>query len=464
MKQVSLIRRVMLAVLVVELLCAIAFSVTALLHERQLRMHAFDAQLEGRSDSLLGAIQDAEDPDDNVSVDPAELRLPGGDIYAVYSGEGRLLGRSTGAPEALLRLGAKGFSSRQWHGRHFRMLQRDGLRLVDRDEHNGVGVRRPVTILYGSQTNHIWHETIEAAAFSVAVSLVLFTVTALGLLLLLRRTLRPLGELAAEAQHVSRGRLHFHPPVSAMRTRELRPLATTMAEAIGGLRQALEHEQRFISDAAHELKTAVAVVRSTIQVQMMRPRSREEYARGLEDLLDDNNRVEQVVARMLMLARLAERTAVPAETLDLRVAVQAAVDKLGSFAEAHEVPLVMALDRSVPVRITPEQADVLLSNLIINAIQHSPAGAAVEVRLHSTLPEAELQVSNSGAGISAEALPHVFERFYREDISRSRATGGAGLGLAICKTIVDSLGGRIEVESQPARGTTVRVFLPATLL
>jgi signal transduction histidine kinase len=109
-----------------------------------------------------------------------------------------------------------------------------------------------------------------------------------------------------------------------------------------------------------------------------------------------------------------------------------------------------------------EKAEVLISNLIVNAIQHSTAGAEVRVTVEQRAGEALLQVRDTGAGIAEEALPHIFERFYREDSSRSRDTGGAGLGLAICKSIVRSAGGTISMESTPGVQTVANISFSLT--
>ncbi len=254
MKPESLVRRAVAIVLMAELLCAVAFSCTALLHEVRTRLRAFDVTLQGRSDSLLGAIQDAEDPEDNVTIDPAELRLPKTDLYAVYNQGGRLLGSSENAPEALVRRGADGFTERSSDGHSYRVLQRDALRIIDRAEFGAAGLRRPVTIVYAAPTGYIWHEIFKAAGFYVAVSVTLLCLTAALLILLLRKLFQPIRDLAAEASAVTANSLQFEPPPTALRLEELRPLAEALSAAIARLRRSFEMEQRFISDAAHELK------------------------------------------------------------------------------------------------------------------------------------------------------------------------------------------------------------------
>lgn len=460
MSEQSLVRRAVLLVLLAEFLCAVALSCAALLHESRTRLRAFDATLQGRSDSLLGAIQDAEDPGDNVEIDPTELRLPGTDIYAVYNQGGRLVGVSPSAAELLTTRGADGFRS-QRVGRHqYRVYQREALRIIDRAESRGVGYKRPVTILYAAATDFLWHEVHEAAGFYAVVSAALLLLTAAVLILVLRKLLRPLEGLAIEATAVTADQLHFTPPAAAMRVRELRPLAVALSGAIARLRLSFEMEQQFMGDAAHELKTAVAVVRSSVQVLSMRPRSESEYRRGLDRILTDNGRVESLLTRMLTLARLEESAEPAAGGDDLGRAVERTLQRVESYAEAHDVQLQREVTRGLRVPLSAERAETLVSNLVMNAVQHSSRGAVVTVAVErdGTGHGGMLAVRDHGSGISAEALPHVFDRFFREDTSRSRETGGAGLGLAICKSIVDAAGGTIKMESEPGVGTTVRVI------
>ena len=458
MRSTSLTRRAITTVLVAEFLCALVFSLSALEHEHRTRLRAFDVMLQGRSDSILGAIQDAEDPGDHVLVDSAEVHVPEQDLFAVYDLGGALVGQSKDAPFALIQRQASGFSERSVHKRRYRVLERSAMRLVDRSDNTG-SVKRPVTIVYAAPLDHVSHEIIEAAGFYCSVSLVLLLLTALLLVLLLRRVLEPIQELALEASAVSVLAPRFKAPESALRVRELQPLAQTLTVAIDGLRQTIETQHRFVGDAAHELKTAVAVVRSTIQVLMMRTRTREEYAHGLEVLLNDNRRVEELVARMLLLARMEEKGSDDSAITSLKAALERIVSRLHSFAEAQNIRLVLTTSAETNAAITPEKIDVLISNLVVNAVQHSPPGSQIEVDTSIEANTITIKVRDSGSGISASALPHVFERFYREDTSRSRETGGSGLGLAICKSIVESVGGTIAVESVAGTGTSVRVTL-----
>ena len=461
MRTHSLARRAIASVLVVELLCALAFSSTALLHEWRTRLHGLDVEVQGRSDSLLGAIQDAEDPDDNVFVDRTELNLPDRDVYAVYNQGGRLLGRSQRASPPLIARMTDGIRTVRADGQRYRVLQREALRIIDREENGGVGLRRPVTILYASPETHMWHEVLEAGSFYVLVSVVLVCATTAVLIFLLRRLLRPLEELAVAAGEVRAARLTFVPPRSALQLRELKPLAEALSATIVRLREAFEMQHRFVGDAAHELKTAVAVVRSSIQVLDLRPRSLEEYRAGLARVLADNERVETLVARMLTLARFEEKREVRAAPLNLTEATLGTLRHLEALSTSCGVALQHAIDPDLFLQIEPEAMEVLLSNLVVNAIQHSPEGGVVFVILRAdgrSSGRLVREVKDAGPGIAPELLPHVFERFFRADRSRSRATGGAGLGLAICKSIVEAANGAIEMVCEPGSGTVVRVI------
>jgi signal transduction histidine kinase len=462
MKTSSLVRRATVAVLGIELLCAFGMASVALWHERETRLHVLDATLKGRSDSLIGAVQDAEDPEDNVKVDPEEFSPAKGEQFAVYRSDGRLVGASQGNLSAVGLGAGDGFRNANADGHPYRVLQRDGLRIIDREETGGHGLRRPITVVFAVRKDHVWHEVMEATRFYLLLSLGSVFLTAILLVLLARRLLLPLNELASAASSIEPSTLQFMPPASALETSELRPLAESLAAMVARVRRGFEAERRFVSDAAHELKTAVAVVRSTIQVIGMKTRSLEEYRTGLDRILDDNQRVEELVSRMLTLARLEERPSGPRTEVDLGNEAAVALKNLASYAEWRDVSLNFAEDPGVKVQMDPEAVQTLVSNLVINAVQHSGRGSEVWVSVRSNgygRGKATLEVQDFGSGISAENLSHVFERFFREDPSRSRETGGAGLGLSICKSIVENAGGTIEIRSEQGKGTTVIALL-----
>ena len=454
----SLTRQIIGIVVGAQLLCAALLCGGALLYQRHIRLHALDISLQGRSDSLLGAIQDAEDPDDNVFVDPAELSLPSDDVYAVYNQGGRLLGSSPAAPSVLVERHADEFRDARVGRTRYRILQREAMRVIDRAENGGIGLKRPVTIVYASSESHLWHEILEAVRFYLIGIAFATGLTVALVALLIRRALHPLLELAAAAEQIAPPALAFSAPASVMTMRELRPLADVLTDSVGRLREAFAKEQRFVGDAAHELKTAIAIVRSSVQLLMLKRRTVEQYTTGLERILEDNSRVEGLVAQMLQVASMEQASSTDAPVINLGKLVEAVLEQLRPIAEERGVSLNFAPPAKMQVQLSPEKANALISNLVMNALQHSPSGQRVTVTLSSRTPgKAILQVGDCGYGISEDAMPHIFERFYREDRSRSRDTGGTGLGLSICKSVVESVGGNISIKSAPGKGTLVTV-------
>lgn len=464
MRRLSLTRRLIAGVLLAELVCAAGLSWLAVWHEERGMRRAFDIMLRGRADSVLGAVQDAEDPGDNVAVDPSELAVPKEDAYAVLNPDGREVGHSPWTSGAVIQVlerpHAEGYFRIRVGRERLRAVRFTGMRVVDRDERTG-GLHRPVVVLYAIPTRELWLEAVEAARYSMAASALTLALTAVVLAWFLRRSLSPLRELAAAAGRVSVRSWGFDPPEPALSMRELEPIATSIRDLLAGLRLAFERQRQFTGDAAHELKTSIAVLKSSLQLLTMRPRTAEQYQRGLGGLNDDIRRMEDLVEQMLALARFEEEIVKDPQPVDLRAVVRTVSARLEPLAQSRHVRLrVKGEEGTAAVWMQGDDAQVLSSNLILNAVQHSPVDGEVEVSVVLRDGLAELRVEDSGVGITSDALPHVFERFYRADASRSRNSGGAGLGLAICKAIVDRSQGTIAIDSTVGAGTRVRVILP----
>ncbi|HWA95786.1 MAG TPA: HAMP domain-containing sensor histidine kinase [Terracidiphilus sp.] len=463
MKSRSIVGVATAIVLGIELICGVVLSATAILHERHERFLALDKELVGRSDSLVGAVQDAEDPGDHVTVNAAEFVPQHGDLYVAYNPDHRLIGASNDAAHGISLQARDGFSNLRIRGQAYRMYQRQAMRIIDRYETGGVGLRRPFTVIYAMPTAHVWQEIFEATRFYVLLSTGLVCLTGVLIVLLLRRLLHPLNELAASASAIDARSLDFSAPAGVMRIRELRPVAEAITQSIGRLAKSFAMERRFISDAAHELKTAVAVVRSSVQVLELRARSEEQYKAGLERVLEDNRRVEELVMRMLSLARFEENRSESEGICLLDEQAHEAVQAIESYASLRQIQVREDFVDAMRVGLSAESAQTLASNLVMNAIQHSQAGSEVFVSVKPVAGEqkqAILEVRDAGTGIAPENLPHVFERFFREDPARSRETGGVGLGLAICKSIAEGAGGTIKIQSTKGSGTLVTVILP----
>jgi signal transduction histidine kinase len=465
MRPYSLTRRLVMAVLLVQLISAVSITGLAVVYERHTHFRAFDIMLRGRADSLLGAVQDAEDAGDNVMLDGTEVSLPATDIYEVIDANKRLLGRSrnwAGFEDTKAGLKEDGSFKLRLQGKRYRGIKIGGLRMVDPGDKGG-GIPRHVTVVYGSPTESVWKAVWRTVAFYALTSLALLAVSGFLMFWLLNRGLAPLRELAAEAAGVSVDSWDFVPSERVRMTEELAPLAGALETVLHGLQRSFVQQRQFVSDAAHELKTSVAVVKSSLQLLAMKRRTVQEYETGLERSYLDCERMEEIVARMLMLARAEaqmDQKAVAYAT-DMAHSVKLVVEQFETMADVKKMQLTVSAVGEVIVGVEQEELRLLCSNLLLNAIQHSHAGSEVRVRLRRQGSDAELCVEDDGAGIVPEALPYVFDRFYRGDQSRSRNTGGTGLGLAICKAIVSRYGGTIDITSVVNAGTTVTVSLPA---
>jgi len=461
----SIAFRLIAAVMLVELVSAALVIAVAWGYERHNHFRSFEIMLHGRADSVLGAVQDAEDVGDNVMLDLADLHVPPDDVYEVWDGRGHLLGRSQNwqgsavmhAPDH------SGFFHARLRDHDYRLLFMRGTRIVDPGEPGG-GHLRFVTIIYGAPTDRVWQAIYGAVEFYAAGMLLLILITGPLIAWVLHRGLEPLRQLASMAGRVSADSWGFSPPASARETTELAPLTHALENALQRLERSFTQQRAFVSDAAHELKTAVAVVKSSLQLVGMRPRTPEEYQAGNDRALADTERIEDLVAKMLALARVesgAAHAASPA-TSDLNSCASTTVSQLETFAIVRQVTIAVhvAPAEACIVPLSPDDCALIVSNLLLNALQHSPPRTKVELRLRTLDGSAELTIQDCGEGIDPAVLPHVFERFYRGDPSRARATGGAGLGLAICKAAVEKAGGAITLASEPGRGTIATVRLP----
>lgn len=225
---------------------------------------------------------------------------------------------------------------------------------------------------------------------------------------------------------------------------------------------ALSANRELVANVSHELRTPVAVIRAHLEAQADDPAHAVEYSRIA---LRETERLQRLVDDLFALSRL-ETGAVSVERspFDAAAAAREAVASLAEPARRDAGVLVRAADGSSDGAWAigdRERVVQVLQNFIRNAIRFTPEGGIVVVRARRDGASTELSVADTGRGIAAEDLPHVFERFYRADASRSRTSGGAGLGLAIAKQLVQGMGGTVMAESQPGEGSVFTVSLPA---
>jgi signal transduction histidine kinase len=309
-------------------------------------------------------------------------------------------------------------------------------------------------------------DQVNQAGISIALSsLLLLGATVLLALWGIRRGLLPLQELARQAGLVSTQHWELHLPVEVQQIKELRPLTQSMTTMLARLQHSFDQQREFLGNAAHELKTPVAVLKSTLQSLLQRPRASEEYRAGLEHSLEDLERLEQLLQWMLRLAR-AEQWAHGAlrrdlQVIDVTATCEEAVERIRHLAKSRNATVHLSKNGPVLFRADPEDLQLVWINLLENAVRYGPEGGSVEVAVvRENSGPARIVFEDHGAGIPAADLPHVFERFYRGDPSRTRTTGGFGLGLAIAKALIEAYGGTITADSTPGKGTRMTVELP----
>jgi len=277
---------------------------------------------------------------------------------------------------------------------------------------------------------------------------------------LARRSLAPIRKIAATASRISSEDLSQR-LVPRGTGDELDELMEIMNGMLDRLQRSFEELRRFSADVAHELRTPICAMRGEAELALSRPRSQRQYREVLERFAEQFDRLNALVNDLLLLAKFEGGGAsLVMEPLDLG-------QLLGNLAELFE-PL--AEQKGIELRLDPlggigvrgEKAllQQALSNLIHNAIQYTQEGGSVRLKVTEEDGWAKILVEDTGLGIPEEEIPRVFERFYRVEGSRSRQTGGAGLGLSIARRILEVHGGTIRLRSQVGVGTVVEVRLP----
>jgi heavy metal sensor kinase len=289
---------------------------------------------------------------------------------------------------------------------------------------------------------------------------VLLAAAGLGGFLLASRSLAPLKWMAEQARRISGSNLHTRLEIGDA-AQELAVLSDSFNELLARLDQSFDGMRRFVADASHELRTPLSVIRGEADVALSHDRNPAEYRESLTVILDESRRLSRLVDDLLHLAR-ADGGGVRLQMREFYFndLLTDCCRSVQALAAARGVAVECRPAGDIPFSGDEELLRRLVINLLDNAIRYTPAGGKVSAAVDFEAQGVRLRISDTGIGIPPEAVPHVFERFFRADKARSRADGGFGLGLSIVKWIAESHKGAVELDSRPSAGSTFTVTLP----
>jgi heavy metal sensor kinase len=334
-----------------------------------------------------------------------------------------------------------------------------------------MGDKVPYLVQVGASVEGVEAALQRAAVILLVLTPSIFLIALLGGWWLVGRSLKPVDDmtqaaLSIESKHLD---LRLVPPRT---DNEIGRLAAALNEMIARLDKSFRQIERFSADASHELKTPLTSIRGEAEVALMSDLSPDEYRKTLRSIVEETERLSSIVNNLLLLSRAdADQVRLKQEPLSLDEVALAAYEPMERLARRKNITLDIEAMDSVRLRGDSLWLGQLITNLLHNAINYTPEGGSVVLSLtHVPDPNdpdgpgcAVLSVRDTGPGIPAEHLPHIFDRFYRVDSGRSRDQGGSGLGLNIARWIAESHGGQISVASAVGKGTTFTVRLPAII-
>jgi signal transduction histidine kinase len=297
----------------------------------------------------------------------------------------------------------------------------------------------------GISADHAQRMYDQSVSTVVVAAVVVAALASIGLAVFMARMLaRPLAEVGAAARRVAAGDYAARVPRDG--PEELASLADSFNQMAAGLERQEQMRRDFIANAAHELRTPLTNLQGYLEA--LRDGVITADRATYESLWDEAERLVRLSRSLDALADRDAATARPAAVeLDLAAAIRAALDLAAPTLERAGLELVVDVPGRLPARANPDDLAQVLSNLISNAARYTPAGGTVTVRAERRPADLLVSIANSGEGIPTDDLERVFERFYRVEKSRDRARGGAGIGLAIVKQLVEAAGGEVGAES-----------------
>jgi two-component system, OmpR family, heavy metal sensor histidine kinase CusS len=331
-----------------------------------------------------------------------------------------------------------------------------------------LGLRSEIPLKEGTYTAYLaisaegGEQTSRLLGTLLAILMPLFVAGgAVGGYWLSRRAFQPVDQITERARAIGVKNLSERLVVPQTRD-ELQRLAETWNDMLARLETAVSRISQFTADASHELRTPVAIMRLAAENALRRSRTEEEYRHTLQQIRRESESMTALLENLLFLARAdVETRSTPKEIVDMAHIAEEACVQLAPLASAKNIQLAHDIP-SQPVPVVGDRSALkrMLIILLDNAIKYTPEGGAVSVRLQRNQNEAFLFVDDTGIGIPEQARSRIFERFFRVDPSRSRESGGFGLGLPIARTIAQQHSASVELVSDRSSGCSFRISLP----
>jgi len=272
--------------------------------------------------------------------------------------------------------------------------------------------------------------------------------------------LKPIRRIAQAAHEIEPSNLTARLPLTGAHD-EVDQLASTFNEALTRIEKVVGELRQLSGSMAHELRTPLAALRGEAELALLHARSLDEVKNVLINQLEEFDKLSRMIEQLLTLVR-AESGGITFDRqhVDVGMAVTSVIDTFALMATMRGISLEFIPAADLITVVDPQWLELVLINLLDNAIKYTSPGGTISIRTMATSSVVFIEITDSGQGISSDAIPHIFERFFRADPSRSRQVGGAGLGLSFAKWIVEEHGGTIHVESELDHGSTFTVRLP----
>ncbi len=383
-------------------------------------------------------------------------------FYRIYDGSGNVGSRSKGVNASKFPLTQEAYSDALKGKTTYETITIDGVSPIRMITMPVLREDKLVNLVQVGTSLESVQETLKNLQIFMfaAIPSVLLIATLFGRFMA-RRALKPVAKIIQTAREVTDGvDLSKRIPVPEVQD-EIGQLATTFNDMLDRLDGSFKQIQQFSSDASHELRTPLTVLQGQNELILNKQRNAKEYQEVISSNLEEINYMSKVLEDLFVLSRSDEnQIQLDCKPMDLREIIDEVYKHAEALAADKNIRIAIAFLEPVSINGDPVRLRQMVWNILHNAIKYTPPGKQIKISLEDQGESAYLTVQDTGIGISEEDLPHIFDRFFRVDKARSRKEGGSGLGLSICKHIVEAHKGRIDVESELGKGTKFKIRLP----